>query len=180
MFGLGRGRRGVVGPRVQQALNLLSSGHYVEAGELLGQLGDRARANGNHLRSARLALQAGRAFIQANEADRAMVRTRQSVQQFIVAGRPGRAVQVMREAAAVFRSRGWNTQAAALERDMQARLAEKGLSLADAQAETVPVPHGVLPPTCPRCGGPLRDAEWIDSLSAECPYCDSVVRAEVR
>ena len=35
--------RGVVGPRVRQAIRLLSDGRYVEAGELFGALADRAR-----------------------------------------------------------------------------------------------------------------------------------------
>jgi hypothetical protein len=87
---------------------------------------------------------------------------------------------MMQEAIGVFRSHGWNAQADALEQDAQERLAAAGLSLANVQAEPVPQPRGALPPTCPRCGGPLRDAEWVDSLSAECPYCESVVRAEAR
>jgi len=179
MPGLGRGR-GVVGPRVRRALQLLADGRYADAGELFGQLADQARDNGNHLRAARLALQAGRAFLQVSDADRAMTRTRQSVRQFVVAGRPGRAVQVLRESTAIFRSRGWNAQADALEQDAQARLAAAGLSLANVPAETVPQLRGVLPSVCPRCGGSLKDAEWVDALSAECPYCDSVVRAEMR
>jgi len=161
-------------------LSLLASGRYAEAGELLGQLADRARDNGNPLRSVRAAWQAGRAFVQANDPENAMVRARQAVRQFIIAGRPGRAVHILQEALSTFRSRGWNVQADALEQEAQARLAEKGLSLANVPAEPVPPPRGALPPTCPRCGGPLGDAEWIDSLSAECPYCESVVRAETR
>jgi hypothetical protein len=169
-----------MGPRVQQGLQLLQAGRYAEAGELFGQVADRARDNGNHIRSARMALQAEQAFVQANNADQAMIRARQAVRQFLAAGRPGRAVQVLRQSTVVFRSHRWNAQADALEQDAQAQLAERGLSLANVPMEVALQPRGMLPSVCPRCGGPLKDVEWIDPMSAECPYCESVVRAEPR
>jgi hypothetical protein len=180
MFGLRRRGPGVVRPRVRQALGLLAGGRYADAGDLLGQLADRTRDNGHQLRSARLALEAGRAFVQAGDAEKAMIRARQAVRQFIVGGRPGRAIRVLQEATATLRLRGWNAQAEALEQDTQARLAEIGLSLTSVPEESMPEPRGTLPPTCPQCGGPLRDVEWLDSLSAECPYCGSAVKAQPR
>ncbi len=37
-----------------------------------------------------------------------------------------------------------------------------------------------LPLKCPTCGGPLRpdEVEWLDHVTAACPYCGSSVRAE--
>ena len=37
----------------------------------------------------------------------------------------------------------------------------------------------VLPTNCPGCGGPIRsdEVEWVDDVTAECPYCGSSVRA---
>lgn len=171
------GRR-VVGPRVRHALRLLADGRCAEAGELFGQLADRARDNGNHLRSAHLAEQAERAFLEAGAGDKAAFRAREAVQQFIAARRPARAVRALRYAITALRSSGFQAQAAALEQDAEARLAEVGLSLANVPAESVPQPHGQLPPACPHCGGPLRtdEADWIDSTSAECPYCGSAVQ----
>jgi hypothetical protein len=100
------------------------------------------------------------------------------VRQFVVARRPGRAVRTLQHATAALRSRGFEAQASALEQDAQARLAEAGLSQTNLPAEPVPQPRGHLPPTCPQCGGPLRadEVDWIDSASAECPYCGSGVR----
>jgi hypothetical protein len=169
--------RGMVGPRVRQAIRLLSDGRYGEAGALLGELADRARSNGHHLRAAHLGEQAGRAFLEAGHADQAALYARQAVQQFIAARRPGRAVRALQFAAAALRSRGFEAQASALEQDAQARLAEIGLSLASVPAEPTPQPRGHLPPTCPQCGGPLRadQVDWVDSTSAECPYCGSGV-----
>ena len=178
MFRARRPGRGMVGPRVRQALRLLADGQYVEAGELFGQLADRARDNGHHLRSAHLAEQAGRAFLEAGEGERAALLTREAVRQFVVSRRPGRAVRALQHAIEALRSRGFEAQASALEQDAQARLAEAGLSLANIPAESVPQPRGHLPPTCLQCGGPLRadEVDWIDSASAECPYCGSGVR----
>jgi hypothetical protein len=173
MFRSRRLGRGVVGPRVRQAIRLLSDGRYVEAGELFGALADRARDNRHPLRSAHLAEQAGHAFLEAGHADKAALYARQAVQQFIAARRPGRAVRALQHAVAALRSRGFESQAGALEQDAQEQLAQVGLSLANVPAEPAPQPSGHLPPTCPQCGGPLRadQVDWIDSASAECPYC---------
>jgi Zn finger protein HypA/HybF involved in hydrogenase expression len=41
-------------------------------------------------------------------------------------------------------------------------------------------PKPVLPTNCHGCGGPIRsdEVEWVDDVTAECPYCGSAVRAE--
>jgi hypothetical protein len=41
-------------------------------------------------------------------------------------------------------------------------------------------PRPVLPTNCPGCGGPIRsdEVDWVDEVTAECPYCGSAVRAE--
>jgi hypothetical protein len=42
------------------------------------------------------------------------------------------------------------------------------------------VKRSLLPTTCSGCGGPLRsdEVEWVDDVTAECPYCGSQVRAK--
>ena len=178
MFRARRTGRSVVGPRVRHALRLLADGRCADAGEQFGQLADRAYDNGNHLRSAHLAEQAARAFLEAGAGDKAAFRARQAVQQFIAGRRPARAVRALRSAITALRSGGFQAQAAALEQDAQARMAEVGLSLDSVPAEPAPQPRGHLPPACPQCGGPLRadEADWIDATSAECPYCGSAVQ----
>jgi hypothetical protein len=36
-----------------------------------------------------------------------------------------------------------------------------------------------LPAACPQCNAPLRsnEVDWIDAISAGCPYCGSTLRA---
>jgi hypothetical protein len=174
--------RGRVGPRVQQALRLLADGRYAEAGKLLGELADRARDNGHPLRSAQLGVQAARACLQSGDGNTAALYAQHAVQEFIAAGRPGRAVRVVRNMAGALRSRSFDTQAHALEQDAQARLAAIGLSLDRVALEPAPQIQGALPPTCSQCGGPLRadDVEWINATSAECPYCGSTVTTHNR
>lgn len=178
MFRARRGGRSVVGPRVRHALRLLADGRCAEAGEQFGQLADRALDNGSHLRSAHLAEQSARAFLEAGAGDKAAFRAREAVQQFIAGRRPSRAVRALRSAIMALRLGGFQAQADALEQDAQARLAEVGLSLGNVPAEPAPQPQGHLPPACPHCGGPLRadEADWIDSTTAECPYCGSAVQ----
>jgi len=84
-----------------------------------------ARDNSHHLRSAHLAEQAGRAFLEAGHADKAALYARQAVQRFIAARRPGRAVRALQHAVAALRSRGFDAQAAALEQDAQEQLASR-------------------------------------------------------
>jgi hypothetical protein len=181
MFGARRLGQGLMGPRVRQALGLLADGRYAEAGTLFGQLADRARDNGHHLRAANLALQAGHALLEAGDGEKSILRSRQAVRQFIVGGRPGRAVRVLRQTMTALRARGLDAGAIALEQDAQARLAEIGLSLSNVPTEQSSPSQRHLPPMCPQCGGPLRadEVEWIDSSSAECPYCGSVVATKL-
>ncbi len=166
--GLGRPRPG---PRVQQALRLFEEGHYQQAGELFGQLADAARDARQPIRAAHLAAQAGRAFLEAGDVERATDRARQAIRQFVLGRKPGQAVRTLQGAAIALRAKGFNAQADALEQKAQARLAEIGMNLANQQA------HGRLPSTCPQCGGPLRsdEVDWVDSSSAECPYCGVLV-----
>jgi hypothetical protein len=177
----GLGRR-MHGPMVRQALGLLAEGHYAEAGDLFGQLADRARDHRRPLRSAQLAVQAGQAFLEAGDGDRAVLRARQAVQQLVAGRRPGRAVRVLQRMTAALRARGFNAQADALEQEARARMAEVGLDLASVPPEPIPQPRGHLPSTCPQCGGPLRadEVDWIDPASAECPYCGSVVATSLQ
>jgi hypothetical protein len=174
--------RGKVGPRVQQALRLLADGRYAEAGHLFGELADRARDNGHPLRSAQLAMQSARAFLQSGDGNTASLRAQHAAQEFIAGGRPGRAVRVMRNMASALRSRGFDAPADTLEQDAQARLAAMGLSLDRVPLEPAPQTRGALPPTCSQCGGPLRadDVEWLTATSAECPYCGSPVETHNR
>ncbi len=177
MFRRGLFGQGMAAPRLQQALQLLGQGRYRDAGRVLGELADRAHDNGHPLRCAQLALQAGRAFWEAGETEQALARTRQATRQFIVGGRPGRAMRVAQNAAARLRSHGFEAQARGLEADVRSGLIEAGLDPAQVQREPVLQPRGTLPPTCSRCGGPLRpnEVEWLGPASAECPYCGSTI-----
>jgi hypothetical protein len=49
-----------------------------------------------------------------------------------------------------------------------------------AQVWQAAKPKPRLPTVCPGCGGPLHSDEldWVDEITAECPYCGSPVRAE--
>jgi len=166
-------------PRVCRAHRLFDEGRYLEA-ESFGQLSDFARDNEQPLRAAHMAAQAGRAFLEAGDGDRALARTRQALGHFIAGGRPGQAVHLSRRAIEALRARGFNQQAVALEQEVKSRLAEIGFDFAHLPVELGLQSHGTLPPACPRCGGPIRadEIEWIDSKSAECPYCASIVQAK--
>jgi hypothetical protein len=54
-----------------------------------------------------------------------------------------------------------------------------GTTSTEAPASPSPTPPAVehqanlLPPICPRCGGPIRghEVKWTGAQSADCPYC---------
>ena len=173
-WAMGGGANGPGQQRMREAQRLMAEGKFVEAAALFDELGQFAMQHGMIRPAVNLTLQAGRAYAQARRGDDALVRSRRALDLILNAGQPARAARAMPRAIAFLRAHGFTAQAATLEKEAVQRLAPLGLSL---QA----LPNGgarTLPPTCPQCAGPLRsdEADWIDAVSAECPWCGSAVK----
>ncbi len=160
--------------KLHEAQRLMAEGQFVEAAAMFDELGQQAVQHGMIRPAINLALQAGRACAQAGRGDDALAHARRALDLILNAGQPARATRAIPRAAAFLRAQGFTAQAAALEKEAAQRLALLGLSL-----QALPnVGTRSLPSTCPQCAGPLRsdDADWIDAVSAECPWCGSTVK----
>jgi tetratricopeptide (TPR) repeat protein len=161
--------------RVHEAQALMAQGRFEDAAKLFSHMSGEAAQRGMIRPAGHLAMQAARAYAQAGQGDEALNQARRALDIMLNAGKPMLAARAMPRAIAFLRGHGFSAQANTLEQAAAKRLAQLGLSL---QA----MPTGVgrsLPATCPNCAGPLRsdEAEWIDALSVECPWCGSTVKS---
>ncbi len=153
---------------------MMVEGKFEAAAAIFAQLSQEAVAHGRIKPAGFLAMQAGRAYAQAGRGAEALNQARRALDIMLNAGNPVRAARAMPRAIAFLRAHGLNVQAAALEKEATQRLAKLGLTLQ-------PGPNfgaRTLPSSCPNCAGPLRsdEVEWIDAVSAECPWCGSAVK----
>jgi hypothetical protein len=178
---------GILEPRPRELLaeahSLEASGKYADAAALFAQLADEAFQRGMPDRAGNLNLQAARCYASGGDSASALARARAGLRLLVQAEREHRAAVACRQAIEGFRARGFKQEADTLAREFpdlveatEEELDEEGAPTAAAER------RGHLPPKCPSCGGPLRaaDVDWIDDLTAECPYCGSGVRAEMR
>ena len=161
--------------RLKMAHGLMARGEYSQAADIFEDLAARAEARGIP-RAAGLFLQAGRARMEASEAERGFRHLQHGLSLMVDMGHLRQIPAVALGVLSQLRARGLGPQADALEAEIQTALAHQGLSLAV-------VPNGPalrLPANCPHCGGIVHpgEAEWIDDRSAVCDYCGSVLEAK--
>jgi tetratricopeptide (TPR) repeat protein len=152
---------------------LLDDRQYAEAYPILDRLAEDAAQLGMPVQAANLYLQAARACLEMGDAQDAVALARRAIQLLVDAGQGARVTVLLPRLIQALNDRGFPDQAAALRAEVEA--------LAGApQAATPPPRHGRLPARCPSCNGPVRADEvvWINSQSAECVYCGSVIQAE--
>lgn len=157
--------------RLQKAHALLAQGKPKEAAAIFSELADAAAARGLP-RAALLNLQAGRAFLDANEVETGLERIRRGLTIMAATGHVVRLPNISRRVLTELRERGFQEEALAMEAEIQKLLSEHGLSLAmavDAADE------GSLPSKCPYCGGNVLpdEVEWLQHQQATCAYCGS-------
>jgi hypothetical protein len=161
----------------------MEAGDFARAAQIYGAECDKARDRGQPGAAAKLALQAARAHLQANDVAAALDRGKQALRLMTRSGRLGRVPIVLNRMVDQLREKGYETEADQLKAEVEAKLAEAGISLEEAAQQAAgPTAErrGQLPGKCTACAGPLNpnDMEWYDSHTAECPYCGSVIKAE--
>ena len=166
-------------PALQRANELLAIGDYNGAAVAFEGLARGAEGRGGP-RVPHLYLQAGRARLQIGQVAAGMGHIKR-----------GLALFAARQQWPALHRTGQLTVAFLTERG----LAKEALEISDYLKATLPpVPSSdfgsqfapserakpLLPTTCPGCGGPIRadEVEWVDEVTAECPYCGSAVRGE--
>jgi hypothetical protein len=128
-------------------------------------------------RAPNLALQAARAWFEAGETERGMHMTRMALQFMHRVGQLRKLHQVSGRIISELRSRGLTEEAVAIEAEIEELLAGVDVS---GFIFVEPTKSAHLPPQCPHCGGNVRsdEVDWIDTHSATCNYCGSVLVQE--
>ena len=164
--------------QLQQAHRLMDEEKYDEAAPIFAELAQEAGAAGALERAARLHLQAGRAYLEAEQLETALEHARRGLAQLARSGRPGRAASALKRAADELRQHGYEQEADELVREFEEKT---GRPLTDWLARAGSAPkRRTLPDKCAACGAPLRpdEVEWLDEFSAECAFCGAVAKTQ--
>jgi hypothetical protein len=174
---------GAPGPAARQALlrlrkahALMAQGEFEQAARILDELANAAAKRGID-RAPDLALQAAKAWFEAGATDRGMEMTRMALHYMHRVGQSRKLHHLSGRILSELRSRGLTEEAAAIEAEIKEMLAGVDVS----SFRTVqPAKTAHLPAQCPHCGGNVRsdEVDWIDSVSATCNYCGSVLIQE--
>jgi hypothetical protein len=159
---------------LQTAHAQMQGGQYLAAAEAFDTLARRAFLQ-NGPRASLFALQSGRAYLLANNLPEAMAHFTQGLTTMVKEKQFGRLGKVGLRIVEELKARGHIKEA----REINNLVISNMPARADLPTEHGPDPARVIAPvTCPSCGGPVRsdEVDWIDSHTAECPYCGTPLR----
>ncbi|MBN2385497.1 MAG: hypothetical protein JXB85_00650 [Anaerolineales bacterium] len=161
-------------PLLRRANDLMAAGNYAEAAQAFEQLANGALSRGIP-RAPQLFLQAGRCRVLAGQAPVGMAHLEQGLRLFAGQGRLPELHRAGARVVAELNQRGLAEEAARIEALLKGVLPAEFIPTGPGPAK-----KAVLPTSCPGCGGPIRsdEVEWIDTTTAECPFCGSAVRVE--
>ncbi len=167
---------GSIPPALQRANQLMVSGHYSEAASIFEQFAKGALAR-NGPRAPWFFLQAGQARLLGGQVPAGMAHIQQGLALFAGRGQFQRLFHAGMRFEAELKARGLAAEAAQIEAYLKTTL-PAGFTPGAGAGPAKPRP--VLPTNCPGCGGPIRsdEVEWVDEVTAECPYCGSAVRVQ--
>jgi hypothetical protein len=157
----------------EQANYLVDQGKHGQAAPLFAKLAEVE--SGNHpRRAANLHAQAAHAFADSHQEPAALLQARAALQLFLKLQMTDRAPFFYANITRKLKNKGMEEAADALAGEFGSRMAAL-----PASADSVVQKRGVLPTTCPGCGAPVHGerAKWVDSNTAECEYCGSLVRS---
>lgn len=167
---------GSIPPALQRANQLMASSQYAQAADIFEQFASGALAR-NGSRAPWFFLKAGQARLLAGQVPAGMAHLQQGLALFAGRGQFQRLFYIGKRFANELKVRGLAPEGEQIEYCMKTALPS---GFTPAPARGLEKPRPVLPTACPGCGGPLRsdEVEWVDELTAECPYCESAVRAQ--
>jgi hypothetical protein len=167
---------GSIPPALQRANTLMASGKYDEAAGIFEQFARGALAR-NGPRAPWFFLQAGQARLLAGQPSVGIVHIQQGLSLFASRGQFQRLYQAGTRVVTELKAHSLTAEAQQIEQYLKATLPAGFVPESGSSPEK---PKPVLPTNCPGCGGPIRsdEVEWVDELTAECPYCGSSVRAQ--
>jgi tetratricopeptide (TPR) repeat protein len=175
---LPRRRRPRFRPLLRRARRRMERADPAEAAAILEEKARAAEEQGMLDKAGDLHLEAARCYLQLDDIDRADDHGLKALQLFIQARRPGKVRRLVPRMMAVLHRKGYHDEAEKLRQEVDTLLGTLPRERAIPWGGRA-VQRGSLPAKCPSCGGPIRSDEvnWIDSYSAECAYCGSIVKA---
>jgi len=175
---MNRAMVGNIPPALQKANQLMAGGHYVLAAEIYEQFA-RGALSRNGPRAPWFFLQAGHARILAGQVPAGMAHIRQGLALIAGLGQPQRLYHAGMRFVTELKARNLSSEAKEIE-DYLTKTLPAGFVAGTVAATATEKPKPILPTNCTGCGGPIRsdEVEWVDDVTAECPYCGSALRAE--
>ena len=163
--------------QVNQANQLKASGQNEQAAVLFDQLAAGMESTGHPRRAANFHAQAAHTFVDANEPLRALAHARRALDLFIRFQMVNRIPVFYANITRHMRTKGLNGVADQVVKEYAAKVSAYPTPMQPTQSAQAG-PRPILPPTCPKCGAPVRsdEIEWIDERSAECIYCGSTLQ----
>lgn len=162
--------------QLQRANRLMMEGRFVDAGDLLAQLAGGAQSRSHPRRAAELHARAAHSYADGSQEQPALAQAKSALTLFLQHQMAHRAPVFLSNITRKFTDKGMASAADSLQREFGSRV---GPLPAEAQGGGS-TPHGVLPTACPQCGAPLnpQEVDWVDSSTAECRFCGSMVRTQ--
>ena len=166
-------------PQLQHANQLYQTGKYAEAAMLYEDLFDSAEQR-NFPQAPKLLMQAGFAWLKANESNKGMDAFKKGFSIWI----ERKQWQALQKASRVTYSRlkreGYKNEAASLESWMNTRIPVeiKNTDAWQAEPHTPSISSQVdLPAVCPQCGAPVdpKNVEWFNDQIGQCPFCNAIL-----
>jgi hypothetical protein len=172
---LRRPMAGIIPPALVRANQLMAASQYSEAAGIFEQFARGALVR-NGPRAPWFFFQAGHARIQAGQVPVGMAHLQQGFTLLASRGQSQQLFQASRRFVTELNGLGLTAEAQQIEDFLKTALP---VGFAPASAGAAGKPR-VLPTKCTGCGGSIRsdEVEWADDITAECPYCGSLLRAE--
>jgi hypothetical protein len=162
-------------PLFQRANELFASGEYAEAALAFESLARGAQLRGLP-RAGHLFLRAGRCHLLARQVLPGMADLQLGLSLIASQGSANELSVIGQRIIAELEQNGLTAQAGEMRAWLDATL---------PRTPHEPIPgtpsmKATLPTACPSCGGPIfsNEVEWVDEVTAQCPYCGGGVRGE--
>lgn len=167
--------RGEIPPLLINANQSIAAGNFADAAGDFEQLARAAEGRGGR-RAPMIRIQAGRARLLAGQPDSALENLERGFGLLAARGRLLRLASLGNQMVTEFRQRGY----AAESQKLADYLENLSPGFGTEHASTAPAGHAPLPTHCPGCGAPDHpdEVEWLDDITAECPFCGSPLRRE--
>ena len=177
----GRGLGPMPHPMLQRANELMAINDFAGAALAYEELAQAAKARMGPA-APHLYLQAGRARILAGQVPVGIVHIKQALSLFVERGEWEKFYRNRRRAVAELYRLELGEEANKLSSFLSDKIPdgmEEASQVGSIVTGRVERRKAILPAKCQGCGAPLRsdEVEWVDEVSAECPFCGSIARS---